>query len=252
MTAPAFRPHCRQPRLQELRRRRGRDASPGLLSFLANGDFTTEVKGVNQLVPSTRRTVRHQPAGRPRLRASAPGRKSATCPVMEVTYWGFRMMIGFGGIAALAALLACGLTRKRAPCLTATWLMAAGRRRQSSPPSRPTRRAGSLRKWAASRSSSPPIRTAGRTRSSCSRPPRFRRGSPAGEILFSLITLTAIYGVLLVVETGLIVKYIRGGVPAAMPELLHREPPATNKRKPTMSSPLRTNTCPEPSPGLWV
>ena len=33
-------------------------------------------------------------------------------PVMEVTYWGFRMMIGFGEIAAFAALLALWVTRK--------------------------------------------------------------------------------------------------------------------------------------------
>ena len=31
---------------------------------------------------------------------------------MEVTYWGFRMMIGFGGVAALAALVALWATRK--------------------------------------------------------------------------------------------------------------------------------------------
>ena len=31
---------------------------------------------------------------------------------MEVTYWGFRMMIGFGGLAALAALVALWVTRK--------------------------------------------------------------------------------------------------------------------------------------------
>ncbi|MCZ4151254.1 hypothetical protein BZG21_43485, partial [Escherichia coli] len=41
----------------------------------------------------------------------------------------------------------------------------------------------------------------------------------AGEMLFSLISLTAIYGVLLVVELVLLTRYIRGGVASAMPEL---------------------------------
>jgi cytochrome d ubiquinol oxidase subunit I len=33
------------------------------------------------------------------------------------------------------------------------------------------------------------------------------------------------------VETGLIVKFTRGGVPAAMPELLHREPTDDEQKK---------------------
>jgi len=46
-------------------------------------------------------------------------------------------------------------------------------------------------------------------------------GVSAGEILTSLIVLTAIYAVLLVVEVKLLVKYVRGGVVSAMPELVH-------------------------------
>jgi cytochrome bd ubiquinol oxidase subunit I len=43
----------------------------------------------------------------------------------------------------------------------------------------------------------------------------------AGELLASLVALTAVYAVLLVVEVKLLVKYIRGGVVSAMPELVH-------------------------------
>ena len=46
-------------------------------------------------------------------------------------------------------------------------------------------------------------------------------GVSAGELLASLVTLTAVYAVLLVVEVKLLVKYIRGGVVSAMPELVH-------------------------------
>ena len=46
-------------------------------------------------------------------------------------------------------------------------------------------------------------------------------GVSAGELLTSLVVLTAVYAVLLVVEVKLLVKYIRGGVASAMPELVH-------------------------------
>ncbi len=44
-------------------------------------------------------------------------------------------------------------------------------------------------------------------------------GVSAGELLFSLITLTLVYVALLVVELMLLVRYVRGGVASAMPEL---------------------------------
>ena len=44
-------------------------------------------------------------------------------------------------------------------------------------------------------------------------------GVTAGELLFSVIALSGVYAVLLVVELFLLVKYVRGGVASAMPEL---------------------------------
>ena len=49
-------------------------------------------------------------------------------------------------------------------------------------------------------------------------------GVSAAEMLFSLIALTAVYGVLAVVEVKMIVRYVRGGVPSAMPELTASPP----------------------------
>jgi cytochrome d ubiquinol oxidase subunit I len=46
-------------------------------------------------------------------------------------------------------------------------------------------------------------------------------GVSAGELLTSLVVLTAVYALLLVVEVKLLVKYIRGGIVSAMPELAH-------------------------------
>jgi cytochrome d ubiquinol oxidase subunit I len=48
----------------------------------------------------------------------------------------------------------------------------------------------------------------------------------AGELLFSLISLTLVYGALMVVEVVLLVKFVRGGWRAAMPEA---EPDETDK-----------------------
>jgi len=50
-------------------------------------------------------------------------------------------------------------------------------------------------------------------------------GATVGELLFSVISLTAIYAVLLVIEVFLLVKYVRGGTVSAMPELAHRHDP---------------------------
>jgi cytochrome d ubiquinol oxidase subunit I len=44
-------------------------------------------------------------------------------------------------------------------------------------------------------------------------------GVTVGELLFSVITLSVVYGIMLVIELFLMVKYVRGGVAAAMPEL---------------------------------
>ena len=45
-------------------------------------------------------------------------------------------------------------------------------------------------------------------------------GVSGEEILFSLLTLGLLYGVLMVVEVYLLIKYVKAGVVAAMPELV--------------------------------
>ena len=48
-------------------------------------------------------------------------------------------------------------------------------------------------------------------------------GVSGEEIIFSLVSLALVYGFLLVFEIKLLVKYVRGGVASAMPELGHPE-----------------------------
>ena len=194
---------------------------PGLLSFLAHGDFDTEVKGVNTLIPQYEAAYgTHLPEDP--MYGERAGQKIDYLPLMEVTYWGFRLMIGFGMLAAGFAALTLWLTRKG-----------------TVPASKPLM-------WVAVASILAPFgaNIAGWVFTEMGRQPFVvvPNPNPSGvdgvymytaaavspgvsgeEILFSLITLGLIYAVLLVVETRLLVRYVRGGVASAMPELAHHE-----------------------------
>ncbi|WP_035280864.1 cytochrome ubiquinol oxidase subunit I [Brevibacterium album] len=190
---------------------------PGILSFLAKGDFTTEVPGVNSLIPEYEESYgTHLPEGE--LYGERSGAPVDYQPSMFVTYWGFRLMIGFGVLAAAAAAFALVVTRKgTVPCSAflsrlALWGIAAPFVANSAgwiftemgrqpfvvaPNPDPSGIDGVFLYTAAA--VSPTV-------------------SP-GELLFSLISLTLVYGALMVVELRLILKYARGGVVSAMPEL---------------------------------
>ena len=150
-------------------------------------------------------------------------------PLMIVTYWGFRMMIGFGVLSAAFAALALVLTRKGtvpqakwlntlavlsifAPFIanTAGWVFTEMGRQPFvvAPNPDPSGVDGVFLYTAAAVSPS----------------------VTATELLFSLITLTLLYGALMVVELKLIIKYTRGGVASALPEL------DTRNNKPTVDA----------------
>ena len=190
---------------------------PGLLSFLAHNDFTTDVKGVNTLIPEYQEMYGTHLPDDP-MYGERAGMEIDYLPVMEVTYWGFRIMITFGGLAALAAAIALWVTRKG-----------------TVPASRPLMRLavfGILAPFGAN--------AAGWIFTEMGRQPfvvvpnpdptgidqvwmytaaAVSPGVSGGEILFSLIALTLIYAVLMVVEVILLARYVKGGVPAGMPEL---------------------------------
>lgn len=84
---------------------------PGLLSFLAYNNFDTDVPGVNTLIPQYQEQYGTHLPDDP-IYGERAGQEIDYLPVMEVTYWGFRLMITFGGLAALAAAIALWLTRK--------------------------------------------------------------------------------------------------------------------------------------------
>ncbi|MET4780251.1 cytochrome ubiquinol oxidase subunit I [Glaciihabitans sp. UYNi722] len=194
---------------------------PGLLSFLAHGDFTTDIQGINQLIPQYQEKYGTTLPDDPKYGARA-GETIDYLPVMEVTYWGFRLMIGFGGVAAFAAFVALWLTR-RGTVPRPRWLMQLAV-------------VGILAPFAAN--------SAGWIFTEMGRQPFVVAPNPSGvdgvfmftaaavspgvsfgEILFSVVSLTLIYAVLMVFELRLLVRYVRGGVASAIPELDKRDHP---------------------------
>jgi len=196
---------------------------PGLLSFLAHGDFTTEIKGVNTLIPEYQAQYGTNLPDDP-LYGDRTGQAINYLPIMEVTYWGFRLMIGFGILAAGVAVLALWFTRKG-----------------TVPRSR-------LMMWVALASMAAPFAAniAGWVFTEMGRQPFVVAPNPTPggvdgvfmftaaavspgvtgeEIIFSLAAFALVYGAILVVELRLLVKYVRGGVASAMPELGHPDDP---------------------------
>lgn len=70
---------------------------PGVYSFLATGDFGATVSGVNDLQEEY---------------SEKYGDGTDYVPVLAVTYWNFRLMIGFGMLAAAMAVVGLWVTRR--------------------------------------------------------------------------------------------------------------------------------------------
>ena len=190
---------------------------PGLLSFLAEGDFTTNVPGVTNLIPEYQDKYGDTlPQGD--MYGQYSGQAVDYQPLMIVTYWGFRFMIGFGTLSALFAAYALFATRR------GTVPASAG--------------LSTLALWGIA---APFVaNSAGWVFTEMGRQPFVVAPNPdpsgvdgvflftaaavspsvsAGEMLFSLIALTLVYGALMVVELTLLIRYVRGGVVSAMSEI---------------------------------
>ncbi|MFT4030604.1 MAG: cytochrome ubiquinol oxidase subunit I [Protaetiibacter sp.] len=186
---------------------------PGLLSFLAKGDVTTDVPGINELIPQYRELYGTTLPDDP-LYGERAGQEIQYLPIMEVTYWGFRIMIGFGALAAFAGAVALWLTRKG-----------------TVPASKPLMQLavfGILAPFGAN--------AAGWIFTEMGRQPFVVAPNPTGidgvfmftaaavspgvdgrEIVFSLVALGLVYLVLMVVEVMLLVRYTRAGIAGVLP-----------------------------------
>ena len=159
---------------------------PRALSFLATGSFDGQVKGIDDL------NAQYQ-------QQYGPGDYR---PMIAVTYWSFRLMIGFGMLAAAIALL--GL-----------WLMRRGR----TPPGRrfytvalwalPLPFLANSLGWIFTEMGRQPWLVFGRLKTEAGVSPSVT----SGEVLASLIIFTLVYGVLAVIDVFLMMRYARSGPP---------------------------------------
>jgi len=166
---------------------------PGLLSFLGTGHTDGTVEGINQL----REQYQEEYGQDPGATYYSPGDYT---PIIPVTYWTFRIMIGLGLLGALVA----------------GWVLLATRR------GRVPR--GRLLLWSAVALPFLPLfaNSFGWIFTELGRQPwsvfglmttaqSVSPGVGAGQMLTSLIVLTLLYGVLAVVEVRLLFTYIARG-----------------------------------------
>ncbi len=164
---------------------------PGLLSFLATGSFDGRVEGINDIQG---RYVDQYGAG-------------SYLPIVPVTYWSFRLMIGFGALAALVALIGLWALRgRRVP--TSKWLA----RSVLALPLLPL--AANSFGWIFTEMGRQPWLVFGLMRTAQGVSP----GVSAAEVATSLAVFTLLYGALAVVEVGLLVRYSRALPPYDPPE----------------------------------
>ncbi|HNJ78570.1 MAG TPA: cytochrome ubiquinol oxidase subunit I [Marmoricola sp.] len=163
---------------------------PGMLSFLATGTLGGEVRGINPLEEQYRAEF----AGN-RLTES-----DSYKPIIPVTYWSFRFMMGFGFFAAAGGALILFLTRKgRQP--TSKWL---GRLAISLPIVMVLANSWG---WIFTEMGRQPWVVFGYMTTATGVSP----GVSVFEAWTSLIVLTLLYGVLAVIEFGLLWRYLKAG-----------------------------------------
>ena len=157
---------------------------PSVLSFMSTGDVNGTVEGVNDLQKSY---------------VEKYGKGNYT-PNIPLAYWSFRLMIGFGGIAALFALLTLWYMRKGGLPRGKFYL-----RTMIALPFLPI--LGNSFGWIFTESARQPWVVFGLFKTADGVSP----GVSAGSVLFTMITFTLLYGVLAVIEFGLMVRTIKVG-----------------------------------------
>ena len=167
---------------------------PGLLSFLATGNFEGAVRGINDLKAEYAET--YGASGNPRVADIA----TAFVPNIPTTYWSFRLMIGLGIVTALIAVAVLWLTRKgRTP--TAKWLAYAA----VAAPLLPVF-ANSFG-WIFTEVGRQPWLVFGLMTTANGVSPSVSMG----EVITSMLVFTLLYGALAVVEIKLFLHYVRKG-----------------------------------------
>ncbi|HEV2781801.1 MAG TPA: cytochrome ubiquinol oxidase subunit I [Actinophytocola sp.] len=194
---------------------------PALLSFLANGDLSSEVKGVQQLIGEYRARYGEFYPVDERL-GELSGKPIDYVPNLPVTYWGFRLMIGFGALGALVGVAALWLTR-RARMPAGRWFPRLAVASIALP------FLGNSFGWIFTEMGRQPFVVAPNPSGVTGAAPSSQEigqsvwlftargvsGLSAGEVLTSLIALTTVYSILAVVEIFLIRRAVLAGAERA-------------------------------------
>jgi cytochrome d ubiquinol oxidase subunit I len=166
---------------------------PKLLSFLATGDFGGEVKGINDLEQEYTATY-----------ASSGLSGTEFMPNVPITYWMFRFMIGLGLLAMAWALWILWVTRGgrvpkgRFAYKSAIWITFAPL-------------FGISAGWMFTEMGRQPWIVFGQMTTASAVSPTVT----SFDVIVSMVTFTILYGVLAVIEMGLLLKTIKQGLPAA-------------------------------------
>ena len=174
---------------------------PGVLSFMATGSFDGTVEGINNVQAQFENQY-------------GPGDYRPNIPLV---YWMFRLMMGAGFIMILVSIVGLWLTRKgRLPESKWVWRLAmisiAG----------PV--VANTTGWIFTEMGRQPWTVVGLFKTADSVSPSVS----GGAVLTSLIVFTVLYGVLAVIEVGLMVKYVKIGPPTeeeALASIQRRLPP---------------------------
>jgi len=167
---------------------------PGLLSFLGTGTFDGEVQGINQLRSEYRQTYGQDPGAT----YYSPGDYT---PVIPITYWSFRLMIGLGLAAAAAAAAILVGTRKGRVPRGRVWLWLA-----IALPLLPL--GANSFGWIFTEMGRQPWAVFGVMTTAQAVSP----GVSVAQAATSLIALTLLYAALMVIEVRLMLTYVRRGV----------------------------------------
>jgi len=168
---------------------------PGLLSWLSTGSFGSPVQGIDDL--------QAQYAANPQY-AALPGGDDYI-PYVPVSYWGFRLMIGLGLVAALWALWVLWRYRRGRNPQGGRWLQVTSSLIALGPLLAMS--AG----WIFTEMGRQPWIVFGQQKTAAA----VSSSVSATEVLVTLIGFTLVYAALAVVEVALLLRYIRQGAPAA-------------------------------------
>ncbi|WP_125099577.1 cytochrome ubiquinol oxidase subunit I [Leucobacter chromiireducens] len=168
---------------------------PYLLSFLSTGTFDGSVEGIRNLQSDYEAMY----CGADSLMTCPSDGQFA--PIIWVTYWAFRWMIGLGALAALVSAVGLWLTRKNTELPAWTWKVAIW--------TAPIPMLASLVGWIFTEMGRQPWIVFGVMTTERGVSP----GVPGWAVLVSLLVFTVVYGALAVVEFKLITKAAKEGPP---------------------------------------